>query len=541
VVLLGLNSPNLWKYRPTWAMASAPPHYFFLAMFLWSWERTGNSSYIEHNPPPATLAKWRLKQIPLCPKCNDYKPYRSHHCRLCGKCVLKMDHHCPWIGTCVGLRNYKPFFLFVTYACLSLLSFVIVALPSTPFLPESSRAYPSDSKSTDSLPLATGIMFCFSLLLTLVLIYFWVTHFQLIYAGKTTIERILSIQIIKNPPWDNFHDVLGRSLWLWPLPILDDHISGYDFEKPTSSAKRKNTKLVVLPDAGAPSSTPHEERRGRDRERARSEPGRRSRKKKRPPSVELAKTDSDGRTSMASSGSESKEVLRRMGSLTEYEVTTTSGMCKGSHCFACCSNDAKKTRIAVKLNNSSPSRAKSKRKPPAKFPEAGNYPRREHNRDHDRSYDSSEDEYNPEPPMPATGGLEASLPAPNRLKGLADLHVVKVSAPLPVDYEGTQLKKGGSRRWCPVRRRRSRAKKAQRVLGSTTTERPDPPPIPIFRMSPSPSIENLDWNSVTKQAVSAARNEQGDPRSPRYRAMGPKLSLTRAQSLEGGQYVARDE
>ena len=32
----------------------------------------------------------------LCKKCNVIKPLRTHHCSICGFCVLKMDHHCPW-------------------------------------------------------------------------------------------------------------------------------------------------------------------------------------------------------------------------------------------------------------------------------------------------------------------------------------------------------------------------------------------------------------------------------------------------------------
>ena len=41
----------------------------------------------------------------FCMKCDEVKPPRSHHCSVCGKCILKMDHHCPFIGNCIGLHN----------------------------------------------------------------------------------------------------------------------------------------------------------------------------------------------------------------------------------------------------------------------------------------------------------------------------------------------------------------------------------------------------------------------------------------------------
>ncbi|XP_014262297.1 palmitoyltransferase ZDHHC6 isoform X2 [Cimex lectularius] len=69
--------------------------------------------------------------LQFCTSCQGYKAPRSHHCRKCGRCVMKMDHHCPWINNCVGHGNHTNFTMFLFFSssgCVQAACVISVAL-----------------------------------------------------------------------------------------------------------------------------------------------------------------------------------------------------------------------------------------------------------------------------------------------------------------------------------------------------------------------------------------------------------------------------
>ncbi|CEG83263.1 Putative Palmitoyltransferase [Rhizopus microsporus] len=110
---------------------SLPCYYYSPSLFdnkTLTSRHMNNSENVNDKTPLLSISK-RDGQRRYCHICECFKPDRSHHCRECNKCILKMDHHCPWVSGCVGFGNYKFFFLFTSYTGIYGLWVFVTTLP----------------------------------------------------------------------------------------------------------------------------------------------------------------------------------------------------------------------------------------------------------------------------------------------------------------------------------------------------------------------------------------------------------------------------
>eukprot|EP00796_Vickermania_ingenoplastis_P008539 gene8539-5986_t len=91
----------------------------------------GTKIFLEHYPQHdprvfdttlPRLSKAELKTEPSpaglqpCFFCRRFVEVGCKHCCMCDKCVPGFDHHCRWLNSCVGTKNYRPFFCFMVFA-----------------------------------------------------------------------------------------------------------------------------------------------------------------------------------------------------------------------------------------------------------------------------------------------------------------------------------------------------------------------------------------------------------------------------------------
>jgi len=157
----------------------------------------------------------------FCEFCNIEKPIRTHHCKICEHCVLRMDHHCPFIASCVGKYNHRYFVLFLLYCWLGICYGSLMSY--NPF----KRCYLLQDMEFDGCKLAGKYTMIFPCTLLVLIPVGFLLIWQLYvgWTGMTTVEILIKMRKSKVKHWiggwiqdfwfgtfENYRLILGTNL-----------------------------------------------------------------------------------------------------------------------------------------------------------------------------------------------------------------------------------------------------------------------------------------------------------------------------------------
>lgn len=193
---------------------------------------------VEDDQNPMHEIKRKGGDLRYCQKCSHYKPPRAHHCRVCKRCVLRMDHHCIWISNCVGHANYKVFFIFVLYAVVACIYSMVLLVGSL-----TNDSLEDELQTGGSFRTAYVISGLLLVPLSVALSVLLGWHIYLIFHNKTTIEYHEGVRalwlaekggtVYKHPYdlgiFENLTSVLGPNIFSWICPSSSHIGSGLNF------------------------------------------------------------------------------------------------------------------------------------------------------------------------------------------------------------------------------------------------------------------------------------------------------------------------
>ncbi|GAA5800995.1 hypothetical protein HPULCUR_006435 [Helicostylum pulchrum] len=260
-------------HRPAQAIAYLVPFNILLIFYLVSYGRIISNTPGHAKDIELTKGKDKLYTVlgdPVwCNICCIWKPDRTHHCRVCGTCVLKMDHHCPWVNGCVGVSNQRYYIQFLFYT--TVMGIWIFTTTLAAFIQFNSLA------TFDAIALCVLIV---GGMLTFILSIFTMSHVLLILNNRTTLENSIfqkwdrarktgksqdkritmftqtGKSVFDQGKKNNWQEVMGVRKLQWFLPFSSKQVSdgvhfGYNPDTLVEYNNDKSTRVIeeVKPNA----------------------------------------------------------------------------------------------------------------------------------------------------------------------------------------------------------------------------------------------------------------------------------------------------
>ena len=122
--------------------------------------------------------------LKYCTTCNLIRDIRTFHCDKCGLCIEKHDHHCGYISNCVGVYNYRKFFIFI------IIAFIHVSIISFTCINYISNFAGKPDVNYDWIILFVIIILLFGGIFGFFIFWMIIQHIVIIVKNKTTREFI---------------------------------------------------------------------------------------------------------------------------------------------------------------------------------------------------------------------------------------------------------------------------------------------------------------------------------------------------------------
>ena len=203
--------------------------------------------YITNRPLLRQVINGHKIIVPFCYTCSMFRPPRTSHCSVCDNCVERFDHHCLWLGTCIGKRNYKYFYWFISSLFINQIFQIFSAIY---YIVNQAKKIKNKEKNSLFIVIAySGIVFYNILFIACFLGKLLLIHTFLVFKNFTFYEMVKKkLEIYPSNPFRKFkYDVFKKLLFKFPSKsIIVSYIKNLGSKNDIKDVKIKNLNDSII-------------------------------------------------------------------------------------------------------------------------------------------------------------------------------------------------------------------------------------------------------------------------------------------------------